>query len=109
MEGRLDDAAFDGIFGDAVLTGLANILGPSGTQATIKYMGLGPSPRDPDKVDAALVAVFQKPGALVIERQIVRALFDKLDERYPDEHHVSFGQRVDEVRRRFEATGRARG
>jgi hypothetical protein len=101
--------SFEDVFADSVEAGLYGVLGESATRATLKHLDLGPRPTDPRKVDVRLEAIFLKSGAQVIERQILKALLEKMNERLFEAEGADFEQRVEEVRRRFwEEEGRYR-
>jgi len=96
---------FSELFAECFVVGLTNVLGPSGAQATIKHLGVSTSP-DVDKIDEGLKKMFAVPGAKVIERQIIKVLFEKMNERFLEESRLTFSEQVEEVRRRLEPVGR---
>lgn len=105
MDTPMVEESFGELFGQSVSVGLTNILGKSGAEATLKKIGLGPFPGDPDGFDAGLVAIFQRAGARAIERQILKVLFNMMSERFLDESKEDFAGQVQEMRLRFAATG----
>jgi hypothetical protein len=93
--------SFERLFGESVAAGLASILGKSGAEATLKHMGLGPFPTDPVAVESGLVAIFKRSGAQAIERQILKALFAAMSERFLDDDRKEFPAMVEMVKQKF--------
>ena len=83
---------------------LASILGQSGRQALLSYVGGLSAVNNPEDFDHRLVVILGT-GAEVLEKEIVKDLFLKLRIPFDPEENLDFVKSVKEAERRFEDAG----
>jgi hypothetical protein len=73
--------SFETLVIESAKSGLTYTLGDAGMQVLLKRFELSEIAQHPKKFHALLVRVFQEQGASIIEREIVRELFELINER----------------------------
>lgn len=79
---RLDkipkDYFFEDFFKEVTRQGIANVTGQSSAQAILFHVNFAKNARSPKKVHDALKLLLGDHGAILVEKSIVRQLFDTL-------------------------------
>ncbi len=87
---------------------MSDVLGESGTKATLFHLKFGDIPYEPEKINNRLVELFNKGGARMIERQVLKRLFDEMGEMYEDVDGLSFATQIERAESEYRNTLRNR-
>lgn len=77
-----EKGSFSQIMNQSIVDGLANVIGKSGAQSVIINFHLGDSIMDPTTFHNAMVSAFQESGADLLEKAILKELYQKIGERF---------------------------
>ncbi len=109
MSQQLASRSFDNIMRESVVNGLTYSLGKGGETVIERTCDLNAASAHPSTLHSMLSSFFNDVGASVLERQILRQLYDEIGERYVETPGDSFESHVNQARSLYESQkGRAR-
>lgn len=104
VRGQEEDTQFANLLSESIREGLKNVLGESGMQATLFYLGLSEHFGNLELFHNRLHSMF-KDGAVILEKIIVKELFRRLNlsnygiAEFNFESYVSFAKEFFESRK----------
>jgi hypothetical protein len=98
--------SFDSIMKESVTQGLKYSLGEGGVMVLARNFDLEHASLEPEKLHSMLSSLFNDLGGLVLEREILRQLYDNIGERYVEVPGQAFGPYVATARQTYEAQSR---
>ena len=94
---------------DSIVHGLVYSLGKGGQMVIERTYDMKSISADPGKLHSVLESLFNGLGASVIERQIVRQLYDEIGERYVEAPEMSFEAHIEQAKKAYNSQrGRSR-
>ena len=88
------DDIFQGILSDSIFTSLRDVLGDDGLQVISYHFRLNEYARHPSKFHRHLALVFGKDGSIILERTIVKELFNRIGVPYEERGIFDFESSV---------------
>jgi hypothetical protein len=95
--------SFDSIMKQSVMDGLKYSLGESGVMVLSRNFDLEATSTQPEKLHVMLSSLFNDVGGLVLERAVVRQLYESIGERFVEEQGSTLASYVEVARQTFEA------
>jgi hypothetical protein len=91
---------------ESVENGLRYSLGDGGLSVLARRFDLDAASTSPEKLHAMLTSLFNEIGGLVLERQIVRQLYERIGERFVELPGYSLESYVDNARETYTSQSR---
>jgi len=83
---------------------MTDVLGQSGADAMVVLLNLGDIPYEPEEIDEKLTRTFRRAGAKVIERQVLKLIFDEIVDRFDERDDLPFIKQVELAGRQYMTT-----
>ena len=105
MQSQGSRQMFQSIINESVANGLKYAIGEGGLMVLERRFELGKTVSNPETLHETLTSIFSE-GAAVLERQIVRQLYEMIGERFVDVPGCTLVAYINSARMAYEAQGR---
>jgi hypothetical protein len=89
------EKSFSQMMRESTMQGLSNIIGKSGTEAVFFKFGLKDRIMNPKAFHEAMVSAFKEPGAILLEKMIVKEFYRMIYEQFDQSLPFNFEREFD--------------